>query len=144
MVNIYIKDTQLKPFYDDDYQECFVCGMENQIGLKLKFNYDRDKNEAYTKYRFQEYMQGYKKIIHGGFLFMLLDEVMAKACLFNDMQALTAKIEIKFKKPVYADEEIEVRAKIREIRGKKIKLSSSCIDENGDARASAEGLFILV
>ena len=75
---------------------------------------------------------------------MLLDEVMAKACLFNDTQALTAKIEIKYKKPVYADEVIEVRAKIREIRGKKIKLSSRCIDENGDTRASAEGLFIRV
>jgi len=93
--NIYIKDTQLKPIYDDDYQECFVCGSENSRGLKLKFSYDRDKNEAYTKFCFQEYMQGYKKIIHGGFLF-------------------------------------------------KIKLSSCCIDEDGDLRASAEGLFIRV
>ncbi len=134
----------MQPIYDNDYQECFVCGMENSRGLKLKFSYDRDKNEAYTKFSFQEYMQGYKKIIHGGFLFMLLDEVMAKACLFNDILALTAKIEIKFQKPVYANEEIEVRGKIREIRGKKIKLRSCCIDEDGDARASAEGLFIRV
>ena len=118
--------------------------MENSRGLKLKFSYDKDKNEAYTKFRFQEYMQGYKKIIHGGFLFMLLDEVMAKACLFNDMQALTAKIEIRFKKPVYADEEIEVRGRIRDIRGKKITLSSGCIDKDGNARVSAEGLFIRV
>ncbi len=132
----------MNPIYDDDYQGCYVCGRENSRGLKLKFSYDKDKNEAYTKFRFQEYMQGYKKIIHGGFLFMLLDEVMAKACLFNDIQALTAKIEIKFQKPVYANEEIEVRAKIREIRGKKITLSSGCIDEDGNARASAEGLFI--
>ena len=87
MENIYIKDTQLKPIYDDDYQGCFVCGRGNSRGLGLKFSYDRDTNEAYTKFIFPEYMQGYKKIIHGGFLFMLLDEVMAKACLFNEIQA---------------------------------------------------------
>ena len=132
----------MKPVYDDDYQECFVCGGKNSRGLNLKFSYDRDKKEAYTKFSFPEYMQGYKKIIHGGFLFMLLDEVMAKSCLFNDMQSLTAKIEIKFQKPVYANEEIEVRGTIREIKGKKIKLSSCCIDENGNTRVSAEGLFI--
>ena len=134
----------MKPVYDDDYQECFVCGSKNSRGLKLKFSYDRDKDEAYTEFRFPEYMQGFKKIIHGGFLFMLLDEVMAKACLFNDMRSLTAKIEIKYHKPVYANEEIEIRGKILEIRGRKIKLSSCCTDENGNARVSAEGLFIRV
>jgi acyl-coenzyme A thioesterase PaaI-like protein len=118
--------------------------MENSRGLKLTFSYDPKNREAYTIYSFQEYMQGFQKIIHGGFLFMLMDEVMAKACLFSDLQALTAKIEIKFQKPVYADEEIEIRGKIEEIRGKKIKLSSCCIDKNGDTRASASGLFIRV
>jgi acyl-coenzyme A thioesterase PaaI-like protein len=118
--------------------------MENSKGLKLTFSFDKKNKEAYTRYSFQEYMQGYRKIIHGGFLFMLMDEVMAKACLYSDLQALTAKMEIKFQKPVYANEEIEIRGKIQEIRGKKIKLSSLCIDKNGDTRASANGLFIKV
>ena len=134
----------MKLLYDSDYQECFVCGIANSRGLKLKFSYDKDSEEAYISYSFQQYMQGFKNIIHGGFIFMLMDEVMAKACLFNDIQALTARIEIKFQRPVYADEEIEIRAKIREIRGKKIKLSSWCIDKNGDRRVSADGLFIQI
>ena len=75
---------------------------------------------------------------------MLMDEVMAKACLFSDMQAVTARIEIKFQKPVLANEEMEIRGKIQEIRGKKIKLSSLCIDKKGETRASANGLFIRV
>ena len=130
------------PIYD--YKECFVCGSQNSRGLKLKFSYNRDQKEAFVKFSFPGYMQGYNNIIHGGFLFMLLDEVMAKVCLFNDLQAVTAKIEIKFQKPVYTDEEVEFRGKLREIRGKKIILSSCCIDGDGNTRVTAEGLFILV
>jgi acyl-coenzyme A thioesterase PaaI-like protein len=118
--------------------------MENSKGLKLTFSFDKKNKEASTRYSFQEYMQGFQNIIHGGFLFMLMDEVMAKACLFSDMQAVTARIEIKFQKPVLANEEMEIRGKIQEIRGKKIKLSSLCIDKNGETRASANGLFIRV
>lgn len=142
--NICIKEKWLKLIYNEDYQECFVCGIKNDKGLKLEFLYDEDTKEAYVKYSFHEYMQGYKRIIHGGFIFMLMDEVMAKACLYQSITAVSAKSEIRFKKPVYACEEIEVRGKILEIRGRKIKTVARCIDSEGEERASASCLFIRV
>lgn len=133
----------MKIDYDDNYQGCFICGKSNDKGLKLDFSYEEEVGEVCAIWKPLEYMQGFKGIVHGGFIFMLLDEVMAKACLYKKIPAVTARIEIRFKKPVYVDEEMEVKGKILEIKGKKIKLWASCMDIKGIERVSAEGLFIV-
>ena len=59
---------------------CFVCGAENPIGLKVKFSI---VNEVCIG-SFTPQMQhtGYDNLTHGGILFSLLDDVMANwACL---------------------------------------------------------------
>jgi len=134
----------LKINYDNDYQDCFVCGKNNSLGFKLNFDYDKDKDEVYTIFKPQKYMQGYENILHGGFTSMLLDEVMAKVCLKKDIHGVTAKIEIKFKKPIFVNESVEFRGKIVNIKGKKILLKASCSDLNGEKKAEANGLFIRV
>ncbi len=134
----------MKLDYSEDYQECYVCGRENKNGLNLTFIYDDDRDEIYTRCRFARYMQGYAGIVHGGFISMLLDEVMAKMCLQRKIRAVTGRLEIKFNKPVYVDEEVEFRAQFEDIQKKKVLLSSRCLDLNGLQRAHARGLFILV
>ena len=134
----------MKLNFSEEYQGCFVCGKENTQGLKLDFIYDEVSDEVYSLCNFKTYMQGYDRIVHGGFISMLLDEVMAKTCLYKNIEAVTARIDIRFKKPVYVDERVVFRGKTLEIRGKKIILSALCIDENGKERAHAQGLFIRV
>jgi acyl-CoA thioesterase FadM len=75
---------------------------------------------------------------------MLLDEVMAKTCLQNNIEAVTARMDIRFKRPVYVNEEVLIRGKILEVRGKKVILTARCIDKLGKDRATAQGLFIRV
>lgn len=128
--------------YSPGYEGCYVCGKKNEHGLHLDFQHDAVRNEVFTTFSFEEYMQGYKTIVHGGFLSMLLDEVMAKACLYNDLTAVTAKFEIRFKKPVYIHEKLEFRGRISEIRGKKIYTESVCTGPEGGVRAQASALFI--
>ncbi|MBA7659645.1 hypothetical protein ES703_67630 [subsurface metagenome] len=130
--------------FNEKYQGCFVCGRENSKGLRFDFLYDEVNDEVYSHCSFDDYMQGYEKIVHGGFISMLLDEVMAKICLYKKIQAVTARIEVRFKKPVYVDEEIVVYGKILEMRGKRISLTARCIDHKGEERALARGLFIRI
>jgi acyl-coenzyme A thioesterase PaaI-like protein len=128
--------------YSPEYEGCYVCGKKNENGLQLDFQHDKERDEVYTSFSFEEYMQGYETIVHGGFLSMLLDEVMAKACLYHNLTAVTAKFEIRFKKPVYVHEKLEFRGRIGEIRGKKIYTESVCTGGEGDIRAQASALFI--
>jgi acyl-coenzyme A thioesterase PaaI-like protein len=134
----------LKLDYSEDYQECYVCGKENIHGLKLTFIYEDASDEIYTRCRFAKYMQGYSDIVHGGFISMLLDEVMAKMCLQRGIRAVTGKLEVKFNKPVYVEEEVEFRAQFEDIQKKKVLLLARCLDLNGVQHARAHGLFIRV
>lgn len=134
----------MKLDYSEDYQECYVCGSENKKGLNLAFVFDEPRDEIYTRCRFARYMQGYAGIVHGGFISMLLDEVMAKMCLQRGIQAVTGRLEIKFNKPVYVDKEVEFRAQFEDIQKKKVLLSARCLDLNGLQHARAHGLFIRV
>ncbi len=134
----------MKLDYSEDYRECFVCGSENKKGLNLTFVYEDTSDEMYTRCRFARHMQGYAGIVHGGFISMLLDEVMAKLCLQKEIQAVTGRLEIKFNKPVYVEEEVEFRAQFEDIQKKKVLLSAVCIDLKGSQRARAHGLFIRI
>jgi uncharacterized protein (TIGR00369 family) len=134
----------LKLSYDPDYQGCFVCGKENPRGLRLDFTRDPENDEIVTRLTLPPAMQGFENIVHGGFVSMLLDEAMAKACLEKGIPAVTAKIELRFKKPVLVGEEIEVRGKVIEVRGKKVFTRARCTGNSGELKALADGFFMRV
>jgi acyl-coenzyme A thioesterase PaaI-like protein len=128
--------------YDDTYQGCFVCGKRNPQGLKLDFHYDAERDEMYTRCGFESFMQGYARIVHGGFISMLLDEVMAKACLHRDLIAVTVQFEVRFRKPVYVSEEMIFYGRVVEVRGRRIKTEGRCMGGQGEKRATASALFL--
>jgi acyl-coenzyme A thioesterase PaaI-like protein len=51
---------------------CFVCGIENPIGLKLSF-YTDDEGRCIARFRPREEHQGYPGHLHGGVISTLLD-----------------------------------------------------------------------
>ena len=134
----------MKLDFSDDYQGCFVCGRDNSRGLKLDFKYDPKDDGMVATCAFPDYMQGYEKIVHGGFVSMILDEVMAKACLHRKMPAVTARMELRFRKPVYVNEELSFHGRIISVRGRTVHLVSRCVDRTGTEKVSAEAVFMRV
>ena len=51
---------------------CFVCGIENPIGLKLSF-YTDDEGRCITRFQPRPEHQGYPGQLHGGIISTLLD-----------------------------------------------------------------------
>lgn len=128
--------------YEPSSDGCYVCGKGNSRGMHLDFRYDPRENRVCASCTLQGYMQGYDRVVHGGFVSMLLDESMAKACLHRNLVAVTAKMEVRFSAPVYIDEVVRVCGRVDEVRGRRILASAVCTDETGTVRATAEGLFI--
>src|SRR4030067_3003604 len=93
---------------DDGY--CFACGPKNPIGLKLKFSFNGKTIK--TKFIPKKEHQGYLNIVHGGIISTLLDEAMVKLALAMDIQAVTAQMEIRLRKPLNVGEKIIVEAKV--------------------------------
>ncbi len=124
----------MTPLGDDRY--CFACGPENPIGLKVRSV--REEGTAEIVWNPSREFQGFKGILHGGITSTLLDEAMAHAAI----NAVTARISVRFRKPVRTDREIRVRARVTGRKGRLIRVTTTLVQEE-ETRASAEGEFIL-
>jgi len=94
---------------------CFVCGMENPIGLKAFF-YEDDDGRVILKYTPREEHQGYPGFVHGGIITALMDEAIGRVVTSLDIWAVTAKLDLKFRKPVPLGEEITVVGELVRLR----------------------------
>lgn len=132
----------MKVRYDEGYDLCYVCGKGNERGLQLDFDVENDTGDVWTRCSFAPFMQGFDGIVHGGFISMLLDEVMAKACLQKGIPAVTAKMDVRFSHPVTVGEEIRVQGRVLERKGRRLKTRAECVGADGRVKARAEALFL--
>ena len=96
-------------------QWCFACGKENPIGLHLEFTETADSYSTIFTPRPEH--QGYDGIMHGGLVSTLLDEVMARYVYAKGYNAVTARLDVRFKKPTPIGELLTITAKIAGKRG---------------------------
>jgi acyl-coenzyme A thioesterase PaaI-like protein len=77
---------------------CFVCGVENPLGLHVPFTRDGEQGSRATYIVRSEHV-GWPGLVHGGLLFTLMDESVAWLLYFNGLRGVTAKAETRFKRP---------------------------------------------
>ena len=75
------------------YTMCFGCGHDNPIGLKLNFR--QDGKTARAEFTPTKFYQGWSGLVHGGIIMSILDEAMGYATLFEGMNCVTAKMQVK-------------------------------------------------
>jgi uncharacterized protein (TIGR00369 family) len=80
--------------------------------------------------------QGYDGIVHGGIISTLLDEAMAKLAYELGYNAVTASLEIRFKKPAPILEPLLVYGEITEANRRIVKARASVTMEDGTILAT--------
>ena len=84
-------------------KHCFICGMENPVGLHLHI-YETATGEVTATYLAPEHFQGYPGVLHGGIVAAILDELSGRAHMGSDPLdprfMFTAKLEVKYRKNV--------------------------------------------
>ena len=120
-----------------EYTWCFACGKANPIGLKLEFEYtDKECSAIFVP---QREHQSYDGRMHGGLISTLLDEVMGNYLYIKTGKpAYTAKIEVRFRQPVFIGEKIKAIASVKHQKGKMVEMTSKIIKEDGVLAAEAE------
>ncbi len=121
---------------------CFVCGENNPNGLHLSFELDHEKQTLKTTFVASPTFQGWDGIVHGGILSTLLDEVMAKLVHELGYQAVTASLEIKFKKPAPILEPLRVHGEVTEVSKRLIKAKAHIAKEDGTILAVGISTFM--
>ena len=125
-------------------RHCFVCGIENPVGLHLRF-YKTGPGEVTADYTAPEHFQGYPGVLHGGIVATILDETAGRA-LMGDPAAprfmFTGKLEVRYRKNVPVGEPLKVIGKAGKARSKMAEGWAGIYDEQGTLLAEADTLLI--
>lgn len=81
---------------------CFLCGVENPVGLRMPIYSDRDQARVVAPVTVPEHFQGYPGVVHGGIVATMLDEVAGRAILVDggdDSLMVTVKLEVRYRQP---------------------------------------------
>jgi acyl-coenzyme A thioesterase PaaI-like protein len=119
---------------------CFACGEKNEQGLHMQFR--RDGERAVCDYTPCGYQQGYPGRMHGGLVATLLDEAMGWAVYGAQQWGATARLSVRFRRPVDLTQPLRIEAWITQNRSRLIELRGEVRDEGGALLAEGEGTFM--
>ena len=124
---------------------CFLCGLQNPIGLKLAFYEDED-NRCIVHYTPHEHLQGYPGVLHGGIVAAIIDEVSGRAHMGsadNPRFMFTGKLEIKYRKNVPTGKMLRIIGKAGKSKGKIAEAWAGIYDaETDELLAEGTGMHI--
>jgi acyl-coenzyme A thioesterase PaaI-like protein len=138
--------------YPDDLSHCYGCGRLNPHGHQIKSYWEGE--EAVCRFTPQPYHTAIPGYVYGGLIASLIDchstgtaSAAARRAAEDseDTQAavrfLTASLHVNYLKPTPIDTVLEVRAQIKEIKGRKVVIASQLI---ADGQVCATGEVVAV
>lgn len=93
---------------------CFVCGASNDVGLRLHFEMDREKQQAECSTVITADYQGWSGIAHGGIIASILDGSMVYACKSIGLLCRTAELNVRYKKEIPLNVPVHIQATVRD------------------------------
>ena len=123
---------------------CFGCGGANDSGMKLTFEVDRETGRATGRFVLGPRYGGGAGFVHGGIIAVLLDEVMGKISKLSEERAVTAELNIEYRKPVPTEAEIVVSGWQENEKGRNRFRIGEIHDAQGNLLARGRGRFVVV
>lgn len=122
---------------------CFVCGVENPLGLHTDF-YELEDGTLAALVTPKSVHQSYPGRLHGGVIAALLDETIGRAINVPepDTWAVTAELTTHYKKPVPYDVELKVTGKILENSRRVFTGEGTIFLPDGEVAATATGKYV--
>ena len=130
---------RIRRHYDDG---CFACGRDNPIGLHLD-DFDLVGREVSARFTPRADYRGAGEILHGGVAATALDEMLVWAAILTErVMTVTGKLELRYPKPLHIADQLTVRARVDDRRGKRITASGELLVDD-EVRTQASGLFLV-
>lgn len=121
---------------------CFACGVDNPVGLKIRFDVQGD--ECTAEFTPNENHVGFSDTVHGGIIYTALDDVTANILYQQGRKAHTAKCEIRYRQPARVGEKLMIKGWIETERRRLIILKGEIRRASDDVVvAECESSFML-
>jgi acyl-coenzyme A thioesterase PaaI-like protein len=131
-------DSPMKAFqdyYPENLAHCYGCGSQNDHGHRIKTYWDGE--ESVTRYTPEAFHTAVPGFVYGGLLASLIDchsTGTAAAALYRaagremdsqpPFRCVTGSLHVDYLKPTPLGKELELRGKVKEIRGRKVIVES--------------------
>ncbi|MFZ5581210.1 MAG: PaaI family thioesterase [Pseudomonadota bacterium] len=135
-------------YYPESVAHCYGCGSRNDHGHRIKTFWEGE--ESVTRYTPEPYHTAVPCFVYGGLLASLIDchsTGTAAAAMYRaegrEMDSLppfrfvTGSLLVKYLKPTPLGVTLEIRGRVKEIKGRKVVIESTVYAE-GVATASGE------
>lgn len=135
-------------YYPDDLSYCYGCGRLNEHGLQIKSYWDGEETVVtYTPRPYHIAIPGY---VYGGLIASLIDchgTGTAAAAAYRaegremdtepPLRFVTASLHVDYVRPTPLGVPLEVRGRVKEIKGRKVVVSATVLAE-GEVCARGE------
>ena len=112
-----------------EYPNCFGCGQDNPIGLRLNLWLEGDRLRA--SFTPQEVHQGWPGTVHGGIITALLYEIMENLMYKQGTITMMRGMEAKLRSPASVGKKLLAESWLEERSGRELSVHSELTDEDG-------------
>ncbi len=126
----------------ENSRHCFICGLENRIGLKAEF-FETEDGELAAVFSPTADHQSYPGVVHGGISAAVLDELIGRAINIKnpDMFAMTVELNMQYKKPVPYGKKLVAKAHITKDSSRIYEGEGIIYNENNEICVIAAGKY---
>ena len=132
-------DARIPPHHD---AACFGCG-ENPFGLALPEPAEEGLDSYLAFVTFSEQHQAGPGLVHGGIVAAALDEACGLLATWYRFPTVTARMFVRYRRPVRINTELELRAEVERARGRRIHVRGVLTDGD-EPLAEARAAFLHV
>jgi len=125
-------------------RSCFVCGEENDQGLNARSYIVGDSIEL--PFKAPQNFAGWRKVVHGGLVATVLDEVMTWAAIVGSRKpCFSAEFKVRLLNPLPPETQCVARARMT-VNKRRIFLVESTLTGKNEKEvfAKAEGRYMIV
>ncbi|MBC5799789.1 MAG: PaaI family thioesterase [Candidatus Eremiobacteraeota bacterium] len=128
----------VKPVDDGFY---IGCGRHSEVGLHMEFA-AADDDCIESRVTIGRTYQGWRGVVHGGIVGLLLDEAMAYAAGARGIVGVTAHLKMRFRRAVPIDAPLLVRGWVLWQRRNVLGVAATVAGGDGTILATGEGRFV--
>jgi uncharacterized protein (TIGR00369 family) len=126
---------------------CFLCGLQNPVGLKLAFYEDAEAGQVRAKCSVPDEFQGYPGIVHGGIVAAILDEIAGRAVMLDgsdENMMATLRLTVRYRHPTPTETPLTAVGWVEQTSGRRARVAGEIRLPDGTVTAECECLLVPV
>lgn len=134
------------PTLQPNAQNCFVCGLSNPLGLKLRF-FQASPGEVYSLVTIPDDYQSFPGVVHGGIIAAILDEAAGRSQMYNDPDRdvrfmFTASMQIHYRKNVPTNTPLKLVGTAQKRKQRSAQARGEIFSLDGELLAEADLVLV--